>query len=115
MRETITQEVELPTMTIERSEATSRLQHQLEEGQRLVDVPMEDRFDLARAQQEKSAWSLRNRQLLFRVFEDNSGIEGYRGIAPMSARASLPLQIEHYRQELRAQLDCLQTVLARVS
>jgi hypothetical protein len=102
------------TLTIGRKQATGLLLHQLNEGQRLAAVPLEDRFGLARAIQEKSAWSIRNRQLLFRVFEDNSGIEGYKGMSPLSPQASVGIQIEHFRQEVRAQSACLQAVLERV-
>lgn len=100
--------------TIAICHAASLLQHQLGEGQRLLGRPLEDRFALARAVQEKSAWSLRNRQLLFKVFEDNSGIRGYGGMAPLSPSASLPLQVEHFREEVRGQLACLKSVLERV-
>lgn len=102
------------TLTIARPQATSLLQHQLGEGQRLLALAIEDRLALAQASQEKSAWSLRNRQLLFRVFEDNSGIEGYGGPKPISYHASVALQVEHFRQEIRAHLACLERVLKRV-
>jgi hypothetical protein len=103
------------TLTIGRPQAAGLLLHQLSEGQRLLVAPLEDRVGLAQVNQVKSAWSLRNRQLLFRVFEDNSGIAGYKGMSPLSPRASLGIQIEHFRQEVRAQLACLQAVLDRVS
>jgi hypothetical protein len=102
------------TLTLARSEAASLLQHQLGEGQRLLALAVSDYQAFVKVGMERSAWSLRNRQILFKVFEDNSGIAGYRGLAPISARASLPLQIEHFRQELRAQLACLEDVLQRV-
>lgn len=103
------------TLTLARTEATSLLQHQLGEGQRLLALAVADLQGFAKICQERSAWSLRNRQLLFRVFEDNSGIAGYHGLAPISSRASLPLQLEHFREEVRAQLACLEDVLRRVS
>ena len=97
-----------------KSYATRMLDQQLDEGRKLLAMVVEDRVALARAFQAKAAWSLRNRQLLYKVFDDNSGIAGYRGMGPISQRASLPLQVEHFRQELRTQLDCLQDVLERV-
>jgi hypothetical protein len=100
--------------TLPRTEATNLLQHQLGEGQRFLAQAVASQVDFARMAQERSAWSLRNRQILFRVFADNSGITGYRGLEPISSRASLPLQVEHFRQEVRAQLACLQDVLQRV-
>lgn len=96
------------------ADAACLLMYQLNEGQRFLAVPLEDRVALARVATEKAAWSLRNRQVLFRVFADASGQTGYKGMKPLSARASLPLQIEHFRQEVRSQLDCLSKVLERV-
>ncbi|MDB5097868.1 MAG: hypothetical protein JWM80_2289 [Cyanobacteria bacterium RYN_339] len=102
------------TLTLAKPEAASLLQHQLGEGQRFLAQAVANAVDFARVNQERSAWSLRNRQILFRVFEDNSGITGYRGLDPISTSASLPLRVEHFRQEVRAQLACLQEVLKKV-
>ena len=102
------------TPTIPRDTAARLIYLQLGEGQRLLGLPVDDRVGLASMSQAKAAWSLRNRQFLFKLFEDHSGIEGYRLMQPLTTRASLPLQAEHLRQELRGQLACLQGVLERL-
>ena len=101
-------------MTPHRADAACLLNYQVNEGQRFLAVAVGDRMSLARVATEKAAWSLRNRQVLFRVCREASGKIGYQGMKPLSSRASLPLQIEHFRQEVRSQLECLTKVLEAV-
>lgn len=80
---------------------------QVETGEQLLYASISDRFELAKLRQEKSGWSLRNKQLFFHA----KALNGYEGTRPLHLEGPLSEQVEAFRQELKGQLSHLQRVL----
>lgn len=93
------------------SNATGSTAHalamQVEAGERLLRASVGDRFELARLRQEKSGWSLRNKQLLFHA----KALSGYEGTSPLHVEGPLEQQVADLHRELQRQLSHLQRVL----
>lgn len=98
-------------MTLAVDDLVSEMKRQIAQGELLLEREVDGMHGLAKLREEKSAWSLRNKQLLFQ----RKALAGYEGTSGLPEEGSWELQLAKFRKELSRQLVHLRGALTAVA
>jgi predicted nucleotide-binding protein len=103
------------TLQMSRSEAEARIREQIEKGQKLLELRIENSAELEQARHERKKWSDFNAELLKRIVDTNELVNDYYPSAgAVSYIAPFAEEVKKFYSDVRDYITRLESILGRL-
>lgn len=118
VRKKMAQPTPPPKLLVARVEAAQKIKERIQKGLDMKNIEIRDEDGLDSAEAEKTRWVRYNRELLTRIFDNDSVAEEYHrscvaGVIPMGP-SPLSRRVEIFLDTMRSGINCLESILERL-